>query len=245
MLCAIIVVLLVFFLTTGLTYTLRRALMKLKVPEGQTVRLLRWVFFSLLIWGIMTALLSFGGYYSNFRYFPPRVLLFGIVPPVLLALYLIFNKTFVALLSVVPPSWLMFVQSFRIVMELMLFLAFWYDIFPFQMTFIGFNLDIVAGLTALLAAKVFYGKRRYFRMESVIWNLFGILLLLTIVFITAVSTPTAYRIFMNEPSSAAIVDFPFIWIPTFIVPYALAMHIFSIRQAFIKEIKPFESTYGI
>ena len=123
----------------------------------------------------------------------------------------------------------------------MLWLAYIGLFIPFQMTFVGFNLDIVAGITALFAARVFYRKRRFFKPETVIWNVFGILLLINIVFITTVSTPADFRIFMNEPSSEIIATFPFIWIPTFIVPFALAMHIFSIRQVFIKDLKPFDT----
>lgn len=125
-------------------------------------------------------------------------------------------------------------------MEIMLWLAFVGDLIPFQMTFLGFNMDIIAGITAFFAAKIFFRKGRFFKIETVLWNVFGILLLVNILFVTTVSTPSPFRVFMNEPSSAIIGSFPFIWIPTFIVPYALAMHLFSIRQVFIKELRPFD-----
>lgn len=214
--------------------------MAMKADMGQQKKMLQFIFMGFVLWLLLTAVLSIGGYYSNFRYLPPRIFLFGLLPPLIITLVLCFSKSFLNILQRIPPHWLIKVQAFRIIMELMLWLAFLGDVFPFQMTFLGFNMDIIAGITAVFAGRIFFRKGRFLKPETVIWNVFGMLLLVNIVFVTVVSTPATFRIFMNEPSSAMIAAFPFIWIPTFIVPYALAMHIFSIRQAFIKDIKPFE-----
>lgn len=235
------ILLLVLFQVASITYTLRRAYLAMKVDMGQQKKILQWVAAGLAFWLLITAVLSIGGYYSNFRWLPPRVFLFGLFPPLAITIVLCCSKSFVNILRQIPPTWLIKVQTFRIVMELMLFLAFLGDLFPFQMTFVGFNMDIIAGITAIFAGRVFFRKGRVFKPEVIIWNVFGILLLVNIVFVTVISTPAIFRVFMNEPSSALIASFPFIWIPTFIVPYALAMHFFSIRQVFIKDLKPFET----
>jgi len=214
--------------------------MAMKADMRQQKQMLQFIFMGFVLWLLLTAVLSIGGYYSNFRYLPPRIFLFGLLPPLIITLVLCFSKSFVEILRHIPPHWLIKVQGFRIVMELMLWLAFVGDIFPFQMTFLGFNMNIIAGITAIFAGRIFFRNGKFLKPETVIWNVFGMLLLVNIVFVTVVSTPSIFRIFMNEPSSAMIAAFPFIWIPTFIVPYALAMHIFSIRQAFIKNIKPFD-----
>lgn len=239
--CAIIVVLIVFFLIASTTYTLRRAYMAMKADMEQQKKMLKLISLGFALWLLITAVLSIGGYYENFRYLPPRIFLFGIFPPLVIALVLSFSKSFVNILRHIPPAWLIKIQSFRIVMELMLWLAYIGLFMPFQMTFVGFNLDIVAGITALFAGRVFYRKRTFFKPETVIWNVFGILLLVNVVFVAVISTPSPFRVFLNEPSSAVVAAFPFIWIPTFIVPFALAMHIFSIRQVFIKDLQPFDT----
>ena len=238
--CVLTILLLVFFQVGSVTYTLRRAYLAMKADMGQQKKMLQLVAAGFAFWLLITAVLSIGGYYSNFRYLPPRVFLFGLFPPLVITFILCLSKSFIDILRQVPPAWLIKVQSFRIVMELMLFLAFLGDIFPFQMTFVGFNMDIIAGITALFAARIFFRRGSAFKPEVVIWNIFGILLLVNIVFVTVISTPSIFQVFRNEPSSALIASFPFIWIPTFIVPYALAMHFFSIRQVFIKDLKPFE-----
>lgn len=214
--------------------------MAMKADMGKQKKMLRLISLGFALWLLITAILSIGGYYENFKYLPPRIFLFGIFPPLVITLTLIFSKSFVNILRHIRPSWLIRVQSFRILMELMLWVAYLGLLIPFQMTFIGFNLDIVAGITAILAAPIFFRRGKFFKPETVIWNIFGILLLINVVFIAVISTPTDYRVFLNEPSTAIIATFPFIWIPTFIVPYALAMHIFSIRQVFIKDLRPFE-----
>ncbi|MFK7980877.1 MAG: hypothetical protein AB8G86_12905 [Saprospiraceae bacterium] len=229
-----------FFQVGSITYTLRRVYLAMKADMGQQKKMLQLVAAGLILWLLITGLLSIGGYYSNFKFLPPRIFLFGLFPSLVMITTLCFSKSFVNILRYIPPIWLLKVQCFRIVMELMLFLAFLGDLFPFQMTFVGFNMDIIAGITALFAGRVFFRKGRVFKPEVIIWNIFGILLLINIVFITVISTPSIFRVFMNEPSSALIAAFPFTWIPTFIVPYALAMHFFSIRQVFIKDLKPFE-----
>ncbi|MEM1119406.1 MAG: hypothetical protein AAGJ18_03105 [Bacteroidota bacterium] len=238
--CAIAIVLIVFFLIAGTTYTLRRAYMAMKADMMQQKKMLRLISLGFALWLLITMVLSLGGYYENFRYLPPRIFLFGILPPLVITFVLIFSKSFLSILRYIPSAWLIKVQSFRIAMELMLWLAYIGLVLPFQMTFVGFNMDIIAGITALFAGSVFFRKRRFFRPEAVIWNVFGILLLINVVFIAVISTPTDYRVFLNEPSTAIIATFPYIWIPTFIVPYALAMHIFSIRQVFMKDLRPFE-----
>ena len=234
------ILLLVFFQVGSITYTLRRAYLAMKADMGQQKKMLQLVAAGFAFWLLITGVLAIGGYYSNFRYLPPRAFLFGLFPPLVITIVLCCSKSFINILRRIPPIWLIKVQSFRIVMELMLFLAFLGDLFPFQMTFVGFNMDIIAGITALFAGRFFFRKGRIFKSEVVIWNVFGILLLVNIVFVTVISTPSIFRVFMNEPSSALIASFPFIWIPTFIVPYALALHIFSIRQVFIKDLQPFE-----
>lgn len=238
-LCCLVIFFLILLLVGGSNYILRRAYLAMRADMGQQKRMLRLVSLGVGIWLLLTAVLAVGGYYSNFQYLPPRIFLFGILPPLIITIVLLCSKKFTDILRVIPPNWLIKAQSFRIYMELMLWIAFIGDLLPFQMTFQGFNMDIIVGITALFAGKVFFRKGRFFKPETVIWNVFGILLLINIVFITTVSTPADFRIFMNEPSSAIIATFPFIWIPTFIVPYALAMHLFSIKQVFIKNLQPF------
>ncbi len=232
-LCQFIVILLVFFIILSITYALRRAYLAMRSDSQQQKKMIRWVALGLGLWLLITGLLAWSGYYSNFRYLFPRILVLGLFPPVILTIMLLFSKSFTNILRHIPPKWLIKVQSFRIVMEIMLWLGLIGGFVPFQMTFDGFNMDFIVGITALFAAGLFFGNGRFLRFEAAIWNVFGIFLLFNILFIAFISTPSPFRIFMNEPANEFIAFLPFIWIPAFIVPYALAMHLFSLKQVLV------------
>jgi len=117
-------------------------------------------------------------------------------------------------------------------MELFLWLGYRGGYVPGLMTFEGLNYDIIVGLTAPMAGMVFFGRNRYHRFQAVLWNVFGIALLLNIVAVSLMSLPEAspLHVFDARPANRFIADFPFIWIPGFIVPFALMLHLFSLRQ---------------
>ncbi len=232
-LCQIIVFLITFFLIAFTTYGLRRAYLAMGKDMGRQKQMIKWVFYGMICWLIIITMLSGMGFYSNFEVLPPRILIFALLPPLLLIISLLFSKEFGRILSFLPPQWLIQIQSFRVLMEVMLWLGFMGFFIPFQMTYVGFNMDIIAGITAIFAGRVFFGKNRFLLPESIIWNIFGIFLLINIVFIATISTPSPLQIFKNEPVNTFIAKPIFIWIPGFIVPFAIAMHLFSIKQVLI------------
>lgn len=236
--CQIIVCILTLVLVAFTTYGLRIAFLSMKEDMQKQNQIIKWVFLGMACWLAIVGILSMMGFYSNFEVLPPRIMIFGLLPPMLLSLYLIlFSKTFSKILQHIPPRWLIEIQSFRIVMEVMLWLGFMGYFIPFQMTFVGFNMDIIAGITACFAGYAFFGRNRVLKPESVIWNIFGIFLLINILFIATISTPYSFQVFKNEPANTFIAAFPFIWIPTFIVPFALAMHLFSLKQVLLLDSK--------
>lgn len=216
------------FILYFLTTTYRDALRVYRVPETKIKNILLYFVTGILFWLSILSWLAFYGFFEDFDFLPPKVLV-SILPPVFLTIYLVCSKQFWKILKVIPLVKLVRVQAFRIPMEIMLWLGYLGGFVPFQMTFEGFNYDIVVGITALIAANVFFGKR-FYKLQGIIWNIFGILLLATIVFIAAVSTPSPFRIFNNEPANTFISQVPFIWVTGIIVPFALAMHLFSLRQ---------------
>lgn len=231
--CEIIVLLIAFFLVAFTTYGLRRAYLSMKMDIHLQNQLVKWVFWGLVAWLFILWLSAYMGFFSNFEVLPPRIFVFALIPPLFLSISLLFSKKFTKILQHLPPQWLIQIQSFRIIMEIMLWLGFVGGFIPFQMTFEGFNMDIIAGITALFAGFVFFGKNRLLRPESIIWNIFGIFLLINVLFIATISTPSPLQIFKNEPVNTFVGDAPFIWIPGFIVPFALAMHLFSLKQVLV------------
>ena len=235
----IALILIVVGLLLCISFGLRHVWKQRQVEAAQSKKLLNYVLASLIIWLTILGLLNFGGYFRNFRMIVPRTMLI-MLPPLILVFYLMISRRFSQnILSYVPGRWLIYVQSFRIFMELIFWVGLLGGFVPFQMTFAGLNFDIVVGITALIAGSVFFAKGRFRKFEVFIWNIFGLALLANILIIAFLSAPSPFRVFLNEPANTLVGFFPFIWIPGFLVPFALAMHLFSIKQIFILSRRKF------
>lgn len=185
----------------------------------------------LLLWLSILATLSFGGFFSDFK--APGKLLIAFLPPMILVFVLFYSRLFKFLLLVIPMSWLIYIQAFRMFLELIFWLGYFGGYVPPQMTFEWLNLDIIVGVTAILAGYLFFGNGRYQRLEAILWNVFGIVLLLNTTLIALLSMPYTFQLFKIEPSNRFFTEVPFIWIPGFTIPMAIGFHLFSLKQLFV------------
>ena len=191
----------------------------------------------IVLWTALLAVLSIKGFFSDFSKLPPRPVLAMLIPlPVIIIIA--FSKTGKQLLMSVPPQWLLFMQSFRIIVELLLLFAFMAGKLPVQMTFEGRNFDVITGILALPVGYLLARKKTYASKLAIGFNIIGIALLVNILVIAVLSMPTSIRYFMNEPSNTLVASFPFILLPGILVPIAYTMHIFSLRQLIAKQNKP-------
>jgi hypothetical protein len=233
--CQIGIMLLAFGLLSMLLFGLRFAYHQLRVPPARRRRFLQLVVVGILFWLAILAVLAFGDFFwdtSNSLLRMP----FVFIPPLVAILLLLGSRSFARLLRVIPGRWLITVQGFRVLMELLLWLGFLGGFIPAQMTFEWLNYDIIVGVTALFAGYVFFFRGRPRRPEAILWNVFGIILLLNVPIIGLLSAPSPVQVFLAKPDSSFIFNVPFIWIPGFIVPFALAMHLFSLKQLLTMDI---------
>lgn len=229
----IIVVLIVLVLVASVIYTINFVYQKKGTDQRKLKKLLSYVGLGFFFWLTFLGLMSFADFFYDTVHLPSRII-WAVLPPVTLTIFLLFSKNFSEILKEIPTSWMIYIQGFRIPMELMLWLGYLGGFVPFQMTFEGFNFDILVGITALLAGFTFFHRGRYLRSEAIIWNISGLTLLFNLLLIAILSAPSPFRVFMNEPANIFVAHFPFIWIPGFILPFALAMHLFSLKQLFLK-----------
>ncbi|HLP51438.1 MAG TPA: hypothetical protein VK154_11170 [Chitinophagales bacterium] len=183
----------------------------------------------IMVWLIFTLIMSASGFLTDFSAMPPRLVLI-VAPPLVFFLVLLNAKQFNDLTEQFNVFWLVYIQSFRILMEFILWLLYRYNAIPVQMTFEGRNLDILVGLTAPFIAYYCFIKKTWPLRVALIWNFAGIALLLNIVVVAMLSTPYPFRQFMNEPANTIVFYFPFIWLPAFVVPFALLLHLVAIRR---------------
>ncbi len=180
-------------------------------------------------WMTGTGILAASGHFLNFESLPPRILA-AIIPPALAISYISVSERVKVLLKVIPKSWLINIQSFRILMEFFLWLMYRNGFIPVQMSFESRNFDIIIGLSAPFIGYFCFIKRSWPKLAALIWNFAGLLFVTNILIIAILSMPGPLRKFLNEPANTMVVYFPYIWIPALIVPFAYLMHILSIKQ---------------
>jgi hypothetical protein len=216
----------VFVLTTLLTIGfLFRSFRDIRLPRMAPALLI----FLIPFWMFLTAWLAMGGFYEQFQYVPPRLAIFGVFPAlVLIALYFIlFRRSFIERLSL-PVLTLLHV--IRVPVELVLLCLFRFGFIPQIMTFEGRNFDILSGLTAPLVFWMAFRGGRINKPLLIGWNLITLGLLANIVIIAILSAPTPMQKFGFEQPNVGVVHFPFIWLPTIIVPIVLFAHLASLLQ---------------
>jgi hypothetical protein len=185
------------------------------------------------VWIIMVGSFSLAGVTVDFSVFPPP-LAFFLFPPLIVAIYMVLSGKLDHILREIPASWLVYFQSFRIVVEILLWRLFVIDIIPVQMTFEGRNFDVLAGAAGLVTGYL-YSKDKLPKILINIYNIFGLITLINIVLIAILSMPTPLRAFMNEPANTVVGFFPIVYLPTLLVPFAYWFHFFSLRKVYIEK----------
>ena len=186
------------------------------------------VIFLLQMWLGLIAVLAFRGVFADASLRPPRLPLFALAAFASIVL-LNRTKTLDKLIASTPRHWLIAAQTFRIVVELVLFAFFVDGHVPPQLTFEGRNFDIWAGITAPIMAWLVL-QHRVKPIVAVIWNLLGIAVLLNTIVVFQTSVPGP--LYANWPGGPLVSagEWPLVWLPTFLAPLAIFLHVVSLRQ---------------
>jgi hypothetical protein len=129
----------------------------------------------------------------------------------------------------IPLAALVGIQGFRFPLELLLHRAYVEGLMPVQMSYAGFNFDIVSGLSAIVVGALLV-RRPGSVGAARIWNIGGALLLVNILTIAVLSTPTPLRVFHNEPANEWIAHAPWVWLPSVYVVAAIIGHVVVLRR---------------
>ncbi len=218
----------IFILTTFLTvgiflYAIKRG--------AFTSTPTKFLSFLLPFWLIFQATLAVGGFYLKTEGFPPRLMLFALFPALgaIILLFIFARKDFIERL---PLRTLTYLHVIRIPVELVLFWLFQAGQVPQLMTFEGRNFDILAGITAPFVAWLAFRGGKTNRPLLVVWNLAALGLLLNIITNAVLSFPFALQQFAFDQPNRGVLYFPFVWLPSTIVPIVLFCHLTSLWQLF-------------
>jgi hypothetical protein len=215
-----------FLITTFLTVGFFLYAVRQKVFETVPSKIISSL---LAFWLLFQAVLSIGGFYVKTDAIPPRLVLFGLFPALLtIILFFIFaRKSFIEKL---PLKTLTILHIIRIPVEIVLFWLFEQNLIPQLMTFEGRNFDMLSGLTAPLIYFIAFRNGKVNRTLLIIWNLFALGLLINIVVNAVLSFPFPFQQFAFDQPNRAVLYFPYVWLPTVIVPIVLFSHLISLWQ---------------
>lgn len=183
----------------------------------------------LVAWIIGTGALAASGLLARTDLTPPPAALL-IVSVLTFGLAVGLSGAGGALAAAVPLPALVGLQAFRLPLELVMHRAAGLGIMPPELSYDGYNFDILTGAAALVIALVMHTGRRVPRAVLWAWNLWGLWCLAVIAAI-AVATSPMVRAFGDDPRhvNTWVLHLPYVWLPAVLVFVALAGHVVTTR----------------
>ncbi|QQS33204.1 MAG: hypothetical protein IPM50_01080 [Acidobacteriota bacterium] len=194
----------------------------------------RILVFVLPLWILFQGMLATGGFYANTASERPHLLIFGVGPAFLFSIFFVlgFRGSFIQRL---PLTFLIGVHIVRIPVEIVLYLLYERGLVPREMTFVGYNFDIATGILAVLLFVAYKRTKNLDRRVLWAFNLVGLLLLGMIVVTAVLSLPGPTNALNVDKPNIGVLLFPYVWLPTMIVPIVLFAHLASLTQLIVSK----------
>ncbi|WP_246615928.1 hypothetical protein [Aquimarina litoralis] len=183
----------------------------------------------IIIWMTFVGILGVSDFFRVVDVFPPRFI-FLIAPGMLVILISFLTKKGRNFHGKLNLKWLTLLHSIRIPIEIVLFYIFMEGYIPELMTFEGYNYDILSGITAPIIYYLAFKKKWIGNKGLLIWNFICLALLINIVTIAVLSAQTPIQKLAFDQPNIGVTYFPFVWLPSIIVPIVLYAHLASISQ---------------
>lgn len=183
----------------------------------------------ILCWLALQAIAGLAGFYKINNTTPPRFM-FLILPPLVFITILFISAKGRLYIDNFNIKTLTLLHVVRIPVELVLFFLCLHKAVPQLMTFEGRNFDIISGLTAPFIYYFGFVKSKIGRNGLLLWNFICLGLLINIVINAVLSAPLPFQQFGFEQPNIALLYFPFVWLPSCVVPLVLLSHLITIRQ---------------
>lgn len=180
----------------------------------------------IILWSVAQSILAFCGFYQVIDSVPPRFSLV-LIPASILIVYGLLPKQQKWILKKRNTKISTFLHVVRLPVEIVLFELFLHQMLPELMTFEGRNYDIVMGITAPIIGWL-YLKKKINKPILLLWNFVGLILILFILINGILSTELPFQQFGFEQPNRGMNYFPFILLPSTIVPIVIWTHISDI-----------------
>lgn len=183
-----------------------------------------------VVWLVLQALIANTGFYLDTLTMPPHFTL--AVAPALLAIIMLFaTKAGRRFIDKIDFRTITLLSIVRIPVEIVLYWLFVNKAVPQLMTFEGRNFDIISGITAPVIYFVCFKRSNVVNKKLLLlWNIVALALLLNIVINAVLSAPFRFQQFAFDQPNIAVLYFPYVWLPSFIVMIVLFNHLIALRR---------------
>ncbi len=193
------------------------------------------VMYLLVLWLGVQGILAYVGVYLEIDNSPPPIL-FALAIPVLSMIIVLSTAQGRRFTNFMDGTILTYLHLVRIPVEIIMLWLYHHGQIPQSMTFKGLNFDILSGLTAPVIAFFGMSKRLISNRYLVIWNVIALALFVNIVVHGVLASPSVFQKFAFHQPNVAILYFPFIWLPSCIIPLVIFSHVAVLKRLAMEKI---------
>ena len=183
-----------------------------------------------VVWAIAQSALGYYGCYQDTTQLPPRILLFGVLPCVLLLVGCVLAPRGRSWMDTMDLRTLTWLHTIRIPVEIVLWLLVERKLLSESMSVGGTNFDILSGLSAPVIAILAFRSGSIDRRLLLAWNIVCTLLLFNVVITAALAIPSPLQQHSFHQPNVAVLYFPYNLLPAVVVPLVLFAHVVAFRR---------------
>ncbi|QSE95957.1 hypothetical protein [Fulvivirga lutea] len=200
-----------------------------KTFEANYIKKLLILISGLLGWNIYIWLMANSGLIADFS-FPPKFFLTLILPAFIFTGAFIYTNRNKQWIQNIPTQWLVYVQTYRIAIEVLFVYSVTASILPPQVTIEGYNFDMIFASSAPVIALLVFQFNQLPLKAILYWNYAGLLIILSIIilFLTSIYAPHLYP--ESPYISLKFTSYPFVLVAGYLMPAAVFIHVLSIVQ---------------
>lgn len=183
----------------------------------------------LLAWMIFQSTLALNGWYMKRDAVPPHMV-FPVAVTFSLMILAFATSRGRRFIDGLSPFTLTIIHAIRIPVEISLYWLAFYKQVPWSMTFYGHNFDLIFGITAPLIAWFGVKKKKISPLVQRVWHIGGLISLAIIIVTAFGAAPSPLQAWDFQQPNYAVLHFPFIWLPSVIVPLVIFSHLALLRN---------------
>ena len=159
---------------------------------------------------------------------PPKIIVYAAIPLTVILFVIVWNTgLFKKLLRAITLESLVTLHVFRL-LGVFFILIYCYHLLPANLAFSAGMGDILTALLAFPVAKMVAKGNSWSRKAVYAWNIFGVLDILVLLVIVAITTRNS--IITGERGDLEMTIFPFVWFPAFAPATILFLHAAVFRK---------------